>query len=62
MMALLIAVIKAILVVLFFMQVKYSSRLTWLWAGLGFVWVLLMSGIVVDYLSRFFQMPDGRPF
>jgi cytochrome c oxidase subunit 4 len=61
-MAMLIAIIKALLVILFFMQVKYSSKLTWLWAGLGFMWLLFMSGIIMDYVSRNFRMPDGRPF
>jgi cytochrome c oxidase subunit 4 len=60
--AMIIAVFKAVLVVFFFMQVKYSSRLTWLWAGLGFVWMFFLSGIVLDYVSRFYRMPDGKPF
>jgi len=51
--ALTIATFKAILVVLFFMHVKYSTRLTWaVVAGsvfwLGILLVLLMS----DYLTR----------
>lgn len=50
--ALVIAVIKAGMVVLYFMGVKYGSRLTWLWAGLGFIWLLLMIGILSDYISR----------
>jgi cytochrome c oxidase subunit 4 len=51
--ALSIAVLKAVLVVLFFMHVKYSTRLTWavvvgsvFW--LGIMLVLTMS----DYLTR----------
>ena len=51
--ALTIAVIKATLVVLFFMHVKYSTRLTWVvvlgsvfWLGIMFV---LTMG---DYLTR----------
>jgi len=50
--ALVIAITKATLVVLFFMQVKYGTRLTWLWAGIGFVWFLLMLTIVTDYVTR----------
>jgi cytochrome c oxidase subunit 4 len=50
--ALLIAITKASLVVLFFMNVRGSTRLTWLWAALGFVWLLLMGGIFLDYMSR----------
>jgi cytochrome c oxidase subunit IV len=50
--AMVIAVTKATLVVLFFMGVKYNTRLTWLWAGLGFVWFLLLFGILSDYFTR----------
>lgn len=50
--ALIISVTKAAFVVLFFMNVRGSTRLTWLWAALGFVWVLLMGGIFLDYQSR----------
>lgn len=57
--ALTIAIVKAALVVLFFMNVKYSSKLTWLWASIGFIWLLLMSGIFMDYLTRTWQQPTG---
>jgi cytochrome c oxidase subunit 4 len=51
--ALTIAIIKATLVVLFFMHVKYSSRLTWVVAASGIVWLAIMFGITfADYLSR----------
>ena len=51
--ALTIAVFKAVLVVLFFMHVKYSSRLTWAVVlgsifRLGIMFVLTMG----DYLTR----------
>lgn len=58
--ALIIAVIKAVLVVLFFMGVKYSTRLTWLWASIGFIWFLLMFGTLSDYVTRnWIQLPQG---
>ena len=48
-----IAVIKAALVILFFMGVRWSSRLTWVVAASGFVWLLILFGITMsDYLSR----------
>ncbi len=47
-----IAILKASLVVLFFMEVKKGTRLTWLWAGAGFFWFLMMLGIMFDYMSR----------
>ena len=57
--ALCIAAIKAALVVLYFMNVKFSSRLTWLWAAIGFIWMLLMSGIFLDYQTRVITAPAG---
>ena len=52
-MMLTIACTKALLVVLFFMHVRWSSRLTWVVAGSGFVWLLIMFGLTMsDYLSR----------
>jgi cytochrome c oxidase subunit 4 len=50
--AMAIAVTKAALVVLFFMQVRYGTKLTWLWAALGFIWLVLMFTIVSDYFTR----------
>lgn len=51
--AITIAVIKALLVVLYFMHVKYSSRLTWVFAGAGFVWLVLMIGFTIaDFDTR----------
>jgi len=51
--ALTIAVIKAVLVILFFMHVRYSSRLTKVTVGAGFFWLLIMITLSLsDYLSR----------
>jgi cytochrome c oxidase subunit 4 len=51
--ALLIAVAKATLVVLYFMHVKYSSRLVALAVGGSILWLLLlMAGVAADYVSR----------
>jgi cytochrome c oxidase subunit 4 len=48
-----IACTKALLVVLYFMHVRWSSRLTWLFAGSGFVWLLIMFSLTLsDYMSR----------
>ena len=47
-----IAVTKATLVILFFMHVKYSPRLTQLVVGVAFAFLaLLIAGIVTDYYS-----------
>jgi len=51
--ALAIAVAKATLVVLFFMHVKYSPRLTTLVLSAGFVFLLLLIVFTgSDYISR----------
>lgn len=49
---LLIACTKATLVILYFMHVRWSSRLTWVVAMAGFFWLLLLFSIVGDYISR----------
>jgi len=51
--ALAIAVFKAALVVLFFMHVKYSSRLTWAVVMGGIFWLgILLVLTMGDYLTR----------
>ena len=51
--ALTIAVTKAVMVVLFFMHVRYSTRLTKLVVVGGFVWLALLIGLtMVDFLTR----------
>jgi len=51
--ALAIAVFKAVLVVLFFMHVKYSSRLTWaVVIGSVFWFGILIALTLSDYLTR----------
>jgi cytochrome c oxidase subunit IV len=48
-----IAVIKALLVILFFMHVRYSSRLTWVFFGAGFFWLLILLTLTMtDPLAR----------
>ena len=51
--ALTIAVTKMLLVTLFFMHVRYSRRLTWIFVSAGFVWLLIMIDLTLsDYLTR----------
>jgi cytochrome c oxidase subunit IV len=51
--ALAIAVFKATLVVLFFMHVRYSSRLTWAVVLGALFWLgILLALTMSDYLSR----------
>jgi cytochrome c oxidase subunit 4 len=48
-----IATTKMLLVILFFMHVRWSTRLTWVVAASGFFWLLIMFSITMsDYLSR----------
>ena len=48
-----IACAKALLVILFFMHVRWSTRLTWVVAGAGFFWLLILFTLTMaDYLSR----------
>jgi cytochrome c oxidase subunit 4 len=54
--ALTIAVIKATLVVLYFMHVRYSARLIWVIVVAGFFWLGIMFVFTLsDYLTR----PNG---
>ena len=51
--ALLIASTKAALVMLVFMHLRHSTKLTWVIACAGFVWLFIMiSFTFADYLSR----------
>ena len=51
--ALAIACTKMFLVVLFFMHVRHSSRLTWLFVAAGFIWLIIMIDLTMsDYLTR----------
>ncbi len=50
---LVIGLCKALLVVLFFMHVLYSSRLTWVVLGAGLFWLAILLGYTLnDYLTR----------
>jgi cytochrome c oxidase subunit IV len=48
-----IAICKASLVMLFFMHLRYSSRLTWVIAGAGMLWLAyLLIFTLSDYFTR----------
>ena len=59
--ALAIAVIKSTLVILFFMHVKYSSRLTKMVVAMSFFFLAIMFGLTLtDYMSRgWYTSPRG---
>ncbi len=52
--ALAIAVVKALLVILFFMHVRYEDqKITWVVVLAGFFWLAIMLALdMTDYLSR----------
>jgi cytochrome c oxidase subunit 4 len=51
--ALIIAGVKAALVVLFFMHVRSSDSLTRIFAAAGLIWLLILVGLTLtDYLTR----------
>jgi cytochrome c oxidase subunit 4 len=55
-----IATGKALLVILVFMHVRYSSRLTWVFAGVGFFWlVILLAFTLSDVLTRGWLPPPA---
>jgi cytochrome c oxidase subunit IV len=57
--ALAIAVTKAVLVVLFFMHVRYSTKLTKLVVASGFVWLGIMFLLtMMDFATRGWVRPN----
>ena len=50
--ALAVAILKASLVVMFFMHLKYESHLTKVVLGAGVFWLVLLLGIIMDYVTR----------
>jgi len=57
--ALLIATIKALLVICVFMGVKWGTTLTKLWVIAGFVTLPLLFGILGDYCTRKYEQQPG---
>jgi cytochrome c oxidase subunit 4 len=58
--ALVIATVKAALVVLFFMHVKYASRLTKIFVVAALLWLAILFTLTfADYVSRGWQ-PNSR--
>ena len=48
-----IAVIKATLVVLYFMHVRYSDHVTWVVVAAGFLWLVILLALTMsDYIGR----------
>ncbi len=48
-----IAVIKAVMIVLIFMHVRWGDRLTWVFSGAAFLWLAILIALTLnDYLTR----------
>lgn len=59
--AMTVAVAKAVLVLVYFMHLKISSALVRVFAAAGFIWLIIMFGLTMsDYISRGW-MPFVRP-
>jgi cytochrome c oxidase subunit 4 len=63
--AIIIPCIKAVLIVLFFMHMKWEKWITWFFAAAGFIWLCIMiSMTMTDYLTRNHpadSSPKGEP-
>ena len=47
------AACQALLIALVFMKLAQGPRLKWLFAGVGFYWLMIMMGLsAADYLTR----------
>jgi cytochrome c oxidase subunit 4 len=59
--ALTIAFIKATLIILYFMHVRYSSRVLWIFVGAGFFWLGILFALAFsDFLTRgWLPQPTG---
>jgi cytochrome c oxidase subunit 4 len=48
-----IAVIKAVIIILYFMHVRYSPKILWIFVGAGFFWLGIMFVLTLgDYFTR----------
>lgn len=59
--SMLIAAVKAALIVLVFMHVRYSHRLTWVFAGASLLWLAaLLILTLVDFMTRGWLPIEGK--
>jgi cytochrome c oxidase subunit 4 len=60
MIAMTIAIIKAVLIFWFFMHLKWGNKVIWLFAGSGFMWLVIMFMLTyADYLTRTWGQTPG---
>jgi len=59
--AMIIATVKAVLILAYFMHVRFGSKLQLIFATSAFFWLLLLFGItLMDYVSRGWLHIDGK--
>lgn len=59
--AMTIAVVKAVIIILYFMHVRYSSKLVWVFAFAAFYWVVILFVMTLtDYMSRYMTQYPGQ--
>ncbi len=57
-----VGIVKATIIILYFMHVRSSSKMVWVIAGAGFVWLAILVGLTLsDYLSRGWLPPSSPP-
>ena len=56
-----ISIAKALLIMLIFMEVRYSHPIVWIFAGASFLWLLIMLALTTsDYFTRQWVQPDWK--
>ncbi len=59
--AMIIATTKAVLIILYFMHVRFASRITWIFSSAAFFWLLIMLALSLnDYLTRGWLLIPGK--
>jgi cytochrome c oxidase subunit 4 len=59
--AITIATVKMVLIILYFMHVRYSGKLVWVFSFAAFFWlVIFIGGTLNDYFTRGFLNVPGK--
>jgi cytochrome c oxidase subunit 4 len=55
-----IAILKAVLVIMYFMHVRFSSPIVWAFSGAAFLWFAILIALTIqDYMTRGWYLPPG---
>jgi cytochrome c oxidase subunit 4 len=59
--AMAIATVKMVLIILYFMHVRYSDKLVWVFSSAAILWLLIfIVGTLNDYMTRGFLEVPGK--